>query len=144
MNLATYGTISLKETPKLGEQILHKDKDKDKERTHCSEQERLRHDLPIGPTPAQPPTLRRELATWSPFLPEEGREGSSHVAPELLRPAPERWAPKHLALNAKGASVHKTPQTGANWETVHKKLMGTRPPKAQPNGIHLKSTQTSL
>ena len=54
--------------------------------------EALTH-LTTNLSPKGLPTVGRELPAWSFSLRSEGREPTS--APQLLRPAPERQAPRH-------------------------------------------------
>lgn len=69
----------------------------------------------MNPTPSAV-THNWEGIHHSQFPPEERRIWTPHLAPHLLRPAPERGAPpvfvspsaKHLALKASGVCIHKT------------------------------------
>lgn len=84
------------------------------------------------PSLEQQPTVRRELKTKSFSLRCKGLDPTKGLDPQLLRLAPERWAPKHYLWKPTGAWVHKTHKTIKTeellWNSLH-----TDPPAPRPS-----------
>lgn len=119
-SVAMCGIISFERNPKLAGQLLHIRQTR--KSPHWNEWKGLRHNcLTYGPWWHDVPHWER---LSSKLLPEEGLKPHL-IAPQLLRPALERWAPTHLALKAKGARVQRIHEATVAWETVVSGLWGT-------------------
>lgn len=75
------------------------------------------------------------------LLPKKQRVHTPHLAPQLLRSAPERRTPKYLALKTIRAPIHQTRGAMANWVSS-RDCVSTHLIQGQYRSSPLKSPQT--